>query len=198
MPDAFSTSPSPQTHLDVGAPLRAIDRQVATVNTATADLVAATVAEPIALPTQGGGSTTYRDLTLSLRRHEGGTYTSALGGAEGETAPTTLFKRTDPHAAPRRPRYRALLGPATAPVPELRIGPGAGAGHICVEAYTAPYLGQLDPGLRPGPGPDRHAPVDGAPRSPRRAAREQSIVADIASRTRRRGNRGSRSPPGAA
>ncbi|HYI84362.1 MAG TPA: DUF4157 domain-containing protein [Acetobacteraceae bacterium] len=170
---------------DVGASLRAIDRQVATVTTATADLVAATVAEPITLPGAGGASTTYRDLTLSLRRHEGGTYTLSLSArTEGQPVPVTLFERAD--LTPRREGREIVLssGAATAPVPELRIGPGAESGQTRVEAFSGPYLNQIPEYLHAlVPARFELLSLTALPAAPAGSAREQAAVAELASRT---------------
>ena len=184
MPDALFDLLSSQQP-EVGASLRAIDRQVATVTTASDDLVAATVAEPITLPGPGGASTTYRDVTVSLRRHQDGTFTLSLTArTEGQTDATTLFERSN--LTPRREGSDFVLssGTAAAPVPELRIGPGAERGQTRVQAYSAPYLDQM-PAIARSLAPTRidMLQLTALPDAPAGSAREQAAVADLASRT---------------
>jgi hypothetical protein len=184
MPDAlFDLLASQQP--DVGASLRAIDRQVATVTTASDDLVAATVAEPITLPGAGGASTTYRDVTVSLRRQQDGTFTLSLTARpDGQAVATTLFER--PNLTPRREGSAFVLssGTAAAPVPELRIGPGAERGQTRIQAYSAPYLDQM-PAIARSLAPARidMLQLTALPDAPAGSAREQAAVADLASRT---------------
>jgi hypothetical protein len=184
MPDAlFDLLASQQP--DVSASLRAIDRQVATVTTASDDLVAATVAEPITLPGAGGASTTYRDVTVSLRRQQDGTFTLSLTARpDGQAVATTLFER--PNLTPRREGSAFVLssGTAAAPVPELRIGPGAERGQTRIQAYSAPYLDQM-PAIARSLAPARidMLQLTALPDAPAGSAREQAAVADLASRT---------------
>jgi hypothetical protein len=170
---------------DVGASLRAIDRQVATVTTATDDLFAATVAGPISVPGQGGSAaTSFRNVTFSLRRVDDGTFTLSLtASGEGQTAPTTLFER--PNLTPRRDGQDIVLssGTAAAPVPELRVGPGAERGQTRVEAFSAPFLDQVPTWAR-SMVPERIdlLQLTALPDAPAGSARERQVVDELASR----------------
>src|SRR5262245_10708731 len=130
---------------DVGAALRAIEAQAATVTTASDDVFEATLSNPVNLPAQGGRpAATLNKVTLSLRRRPNGTFDFDLSGrTDPKAGPTILYEQRNLTANAEGGGIVLSAGVGASAAPQLRVSPGASAEEARIEAFTAPFLTQL-------------------------------------------------------
>lgn len=132
----------------MAAALRAIDRQRASVTTASDDLFEARIDGSVTIPAQGEQpARTLRNVTLSLRR-SGGTFEFGLTAEEGERrTQTTLMSFRDLTA--RRGDDGVVLSSGTGPDlrPQLLVAP-AESGGVQLEVFKSNFVDQIPEGLR--------------------------------------------------
>jgi hypothetical protein len=124
----------------VGSALAAIDKQIATVKTASEDTVTIVLDQSITLPAAGSNpSVTYDAVTLSLSQSPQGLFDFGISATTNSPGAPPLAYLEAGMTARRESGGAYTLSDGTEP--HLRITPASGpSGAAHIEAYTAPYL----------------------------------------------------------
>jgi hypothetical protein len=132
---------------EVAGALNAIDKQSATLSTATDDLVEIKLDQTVDLPASGDKPAIgYKDVTVSLKRTAPGIFDFAVAGTPTTEGAIPLAYR-DPGLTATQSGGSYIL--SSGKEDHLRITPGAGPSAVAsIEAFTAPYLTQVPASLR--------------------------------------------------
>jgi hypothetical protein len=132
---------------EVAGALNAIDKQNATLSTATDDLVEIKLDQTVNLPASGDKpAVSYKDVTVSLKRTAPGIFDFAVAGTPTTEGAIPLAYQ-DPGLTATQSGGSYIL--SSGKDDHLRITPGAGASAVAsIEAFTAPYLSQVPASLR--------------------------------------------------
>ena len=130
------------------AALEAIDRQVATVTTATDDLFEASLTGTVTIPARGDSpARTLTNIVLRLQRNAGGQFDFVLAATEAGQA-TTLMEQIGLTAS-RGSSGAITLSSGSGPTlqPQLLVAP-SGADAVELSVFTAPLLSEVPQSLR--------------------------------------------------
>lgn len=124
----------------VGSAMRAIDQQMATVTTATDDMVTIVLDKSVTLPAAGSSpAVTYDAVTLSLSRSPQGLFDFGISATTSSPGAVPLAYLEAGLAA--RPESGGAYTLSAGAEPHLRITPASGPSGVAnIEAFTAPYL----------------------------------------------------------